>query len=167
MPTLGRYAWRSTDLMKDIGSFESFILKPVTGTNVLPEMSKEGFQMGNCHELVTAHTELVLETNTSNKPRRTVCKREGQERVTGTLGARAGAQNGSMNDISGLAGGASGYSLSFQLLLSVSYQGTPRETKKSTNPKTSERTNLHRSHCHLFLSLFSCVTTWPEFPEIF
>lgn len=119
--------------MKDTGSFESFFSKPVTGTNVLPEMSKEGFQMGNCHELVTAHTELFLETNTSNKPRRTVCKREGRERVTGTLGA--GAQNGSMNDISGLAGGMRGYSLSFQPLLSVSYQGTPRETKKKNRPQ--------------------------------
>lgn len=107
--------------MKDIiDSFESFILKPVSGTHILPEMPNGGFQMDNCHELVTAHTKLFLEINTSNKPRWTACRREGQEWVTGTPGARAGAQNGWMNDNSGLAGGACGHSLSFQPLLSVS-----------------------------------------------
>lgn len=119
--------------LEGIDSCESFILKPVSGTHILPETSDENLQMDNCHELVTAHTELFLETNTSNKPRWTVCKREGQEWVTGTSGARA--QNGSMNDISGLAGRVCGCSLSFQLLLSVSYQERSRETKKQTNKK--------------------------------
>jgi len=71
--------------VKDLRSSESFILKSVRGTHILPEMFNEDFQVDNCHKFVTAHTELFLETNTSNKPRPTVCKREGQEWVTAAL----------------------------------------------------------------------------------
>lgn len=89
--------------MKDIGSFESLNLKPFSDTHILPEMFNEVFQMDNCPEHVTAHTELFLEMNTSNKPRRAVCKRQGHEWVTGTPGAAA--LNGSMKISSGFAGG--------------------------------------------------------------
>lgn len=80
---------------------------------------------------MTAHTELVLETNTSSKPRQAACKREGQEWVTGTPGARDGAQNRLMNGVSVLAG-VCGYSLAFQPLLSVYDQVRPRETNRNS-----------------------------------
>lgn len=56
--SLFRCVWRDTDPIKDIDSFEGFILKPVSNTQILPEISNEDFQMDNCHELVTARTEL-------------------------------------------------------------------------------------------------------------
>lgn len=53
-------------------------------TYALPEMSSEGFQMENCHELMMAHTEWCWRLTQQT------CKWEGQEEV-----ARDGAQNGS------------------------------------------------------------------------
>lgn len=88
--------------MKDIDSFGSLILKPFSDTHILPEMFNEVFQMDNCPEHVTAHTELFLNMNTSNMPRQAVSKRQGQEWVTGTPRARAGGQNGSTKISSGL-----------------------------------------------------------------
>lgn len=55
--------------MENIDLFESFILKPVSGPHVLPELCNEDFQMYNRQELVTAHPGLVLEANTNQKPR--------------------------------------------------------------------------------------------------
>lgn len=150
------YAYsRSKDWMKDTDSFESLILKPFSDTHILPEMFNEVFQMDNCPEHVTAHTELFLEMNTSKEPRRAVCKRQGQEWVTGTPGARA--QNGFMKISSGLAGRcvdtASLFTTTLRVLLG--------RIKRNSLP--SEHKNLHRSHCHLFLSLLGCTATLLNF----
>lgn len=115
--------------MKDIESFESLILKPFSDTHILPEMFNEVFQMDNCPEHVTAHTELFLEMNTSNKPRRAVCKRQGQEWVTGTPGAAA--LNGFMKISSGLEGGCVDTASLFN-----HYCVLPRRIKRNSLPKS-------------------------------
>lgn len=114
--------------MKNIDSFESLILKPFSDTRILPEMFNEVFEMDNCPEHVTAHTELFLGMNTSNSPRRAVCKRQGQEWVTGTPGA--GAQNGPMKISSGLAGGC------VALFLTTAVRVLHRRIKRNSLPKS-------------------------------
>lgn len=128
--------------MKDIDSFGSLVLKPFSDTHILPEMFNEVFQMDNCPEHVTAHTELFLNMNTSNMPRQAVSKRQGQEWVTGTPRARAGGQNGSTKISSGPAGGCVDTASLFNHYL--------RGSRETPSPKASEHKNLHRSHCHLF-----------------
>lgn len=142
--------------MKDIDSFESLILKPFSDTHVLPEMFNEVFQMDNCPEHVTAHTELFLEMNTSNKPRRAVCRRQGQEWVTGTPGA--GAQNVFLKISSGLPGGC----VDTASVLTTTLCVLPRRSKRNSLPKSLR---AQKSSQKLLSPIFfsDCIATLLKF----
>lgn len=146
--------------MKDIDSFGSLILKPFSDTHILPEMFNEVFQMDNCPEHVTAHTELFLNMNTSNMPRQAVSKRQGQEWVTGTPRARAGGQNGSTKISSGPAGGCvDTASLFNHYLLCPTWE----DQEKLPPQKPQSTKTFTEATVTCFFSLFGCITTSLKF----